>query len=367
MNDEYYMRLALELALKGLGKVNPNPLVGAVIVKDHEIIGEGYHKKYGGLHAERNALLNCTKSPSGATMYVTLEPCCHYGKTPPCTEAIIEHNISKVVIGTLDPNAKVSGKGVEYLIQAGIEVVVGTLEEQCKEINKVFFHFVTTQKPFVVMKYAMTMDGKIATAAGESKWITGDLARRRVHHDRNRYSAIMVGVGTVLSDNPLLTCRVMYGINPIRIVCDSNLITPLECNVIQTAKTIPTIIATTVRDQRAHKKYVNYGCKILPVSKKDNSVDLEELMVKLGELEIDSILLEGGATLNFSALNRGIVNKVECYIAPKIFGGHGAKTPVGGVGFSKISEAVQLKHSKIINVGDDFLIESEVEATCLQE
>ena len=227
MNDEYYMRLALELALKGLGKVNPNPLVGAVIVKDHEIIGEGYHKKYGGLHAERNALLNCTKSPSGATMYVTLEPCCHYGKTPPCTEAIIEHNISKVVIGTLDPNAKVSGKGVEYLIQSGIEVVVGTLEEQCKEINKVFFHFVTTQKPFVVMKYAMTMDGKIATAAGESKWITGDLARRRVHHDRNRYSAIMVGVGTVLSDNPLLTCRVMYGINPIRIVCDSNLITPL--------------------------------------------------------------------------------------------------------------------------------------------
>ena len=367
MNDELYMKLALECAIQGIGRVNPNPLVGAVIVKDGEIIGKGYHEKYGELHAERNALANCTTSKHGSTMYVTLEPCCHYGKTPPCTKAIIENGISKVIIGTLDPNEKMAGKGVEKLRKSGIEVVVGVLEEQCKSINEVFFHYITQKTPFVVMKYAMTMDGKISTVTGESKWITGETAREKVHQDRSRYSAIMVGIGTVLADNPMLDCRIENGRNPTRIICDSNLRTPIEGNVVQTAKSIRTIIATTKVDEDYHKVYLDNNCQILVVSPKDGRIDLQELMLKLGEMNIDSILLEGGSTLNYSALESRIVHKVQCYIAPKLFGGDISKSPVGGKGFSEISKAVKLKNSEITQIADDILIESEVDYTCSQE
>lgn len=367
MNDENYMQLALDLAQKGIGKVNPNPMVGAIIVKNNEIIGQGFHEQYGGLHAERNALANCISTPTGATMYVTLEPCCHYGKTPPCTDAIIKSNIAKVIIGTLDPNQKVAGQGIAILKSAGIEVIVGVLEEKCNAINEVFFHYITKKTPFVVMKYAMTMDGKIATTIGQSKWITGDLARQRVHQDRNRYSAIMVGIGTVLTDNPLLTCRINHGRNPIRIVCDSKLRTPLDCNIVTTANEIRTILATTSTDKNAHQPYLDKGCKILVIPKKDEQVDLQRLMKKLGVMGIDCILLEGGSTLNFSALQSGIVNKVQSYIAPKLFGGSCAKTPIGGKGFTEISKAVKLKNSILTRTGEDFLIESEVDCSCLQE
>lgn len=367
MNDENYMQLALDLAQKGIGKVNPNPMVGAIIVKNNEIIGQGFHEQYGGLHAERNALANCISSPTGATMYVTLEPCCHYGKTPPCTDAIIKSNLAKVIIGTLDPNQKVAGQGIAILKSASIEVIVGVLEEKCKAINEVFFHYITKKTPFVVMKYAMTMDGKIATTIGQSKWITGDLARQRVHQDRNRYSAIMVGIGTVLTDNPLLTCRINHGRNPIRLVCDSKLRTPLDCNIVTTANEIRTILATTSTDKNAHQPYLDKGCEILVIPKKDEQVDLQRLMKKLGVMGIDCILLEGGSTLNFSALQSGIVNKVQSYIAPKLFGGSCAKTPIGGKGFAEISKAVKLKNSILTRTGEDFLIESEVDCSCLQE
>ena len=228
MTDTEYMKIALELAKKGCGFVNPNPMVGAVIVKGDEMIGMGYHEKYGNLHAERNAILSCKKSPKGATLYVTLEPCCHYGKTPPCTEAIIESGISKVVIGSSDPNPLVQGQGVNILRNNGIKVIENVLKEECDEINKAFFHYIKTKTPYVVMKYAMTIDGKIATYTGKSKWVTGEEARQNVHKDRHKYSAIMVGVGTVLADNPMLNCRIEECKNPIRIICDTNLRTPIN-------------------------------------------------------------------------------------------------------------------------------------------
>lgn len=216
--NKKYMQLAVELAKKGRGHVNPNPLVGAVIVKDGAIIGQGCHEQYGELHAERNALKNCRISPEGAKMYVTLEPCCHYGKTPPCTEAIIESGISKVVIGTLDPNPLMAGKSVDILKKHGISVEVGVLEQECRELIRVFRKYITTGRPYVLMKYAMTMDGKIATRTGASRWITGETARAHVQETRNEFPAIMVGVNTVLKDDPLLTCRMENGRNPVRII-----------------------------------------------------------------------------------------------------------------------------------------------------
>lgn len=367
MTDEMYMGLALKLAEKGIGFVNPNPLVGALIIKDKKIIGQGWHEKYGGLHAERNALANCSVDPDGATMYVTLEPCCHYGKTPPCTEAILQSGIKKVVIGCLDPNPLMSGKGAAILQNAGIEVIIGVLREQCRKLNEVFFHYIKNKTPFVVMKYAMTMDGKIATVSGKSKWITGECARNNVHKDRNRYSAIMVGVGTVLADNPSLTCRIEGGRNPLRIICDTNLRTPFDAVVVNTAKQTTTIIATACEDREKQQSYLELGCEVLVLPQKGKHIDLNVCMRELGGLGIDSILLEGGSTLNFSALQSGIVNKVQAYIAPKLFGGDNAKTPIGGIGIAEVDKCVMLTNQTITLLGEDILIESEVKQLCLQE
>ncbi len=366
MKEEEMMGYAIELAEKGVGAVNPNPLVGAVVVKNGRIIGSGYHKRYGELHAERNALKNCVESPEGAEIYVTLEPCCHHGKTPPCTDAIIENGISKVYVGAMDKNPLVAGKGVEILRSHGIEVVTGVLKEKCYKQNEVFFHFIETGRPFVVMKYAMTLDGKIATVSGESKWITGEKARERVHQDRNRYKGIMVGVGTVMADNPMLNCRIKGGRNPIRIICDSSLRTPLDCNIVESANEIETIIATGNVVKEFQRPYIEKGVRIIEVRLKSNKLDLDDLMAKLGELKIDSVLLEGGSELNFSALESGIVNKVQCYIGTKIFGGVEAKTPVGGRGFEKVLDCVKIKNQRVTKIGDDILIESEV-VKCLQE
>lgn len=360
MTDNEYLAIAVELAKKGCGFVNPNPMVGAVIVKNDEIIGIGYHEKYGELHAERNVLKNCTSSPDGATMYVTLEPCCHYGKTTPCTNAIIKSGISRVVIGSSDPNPLVAGKGVQMLKQHGIEVVENILKKECDGINEVYFHFVKTKTPFVVMKYAMTLDGKIATVGGKSKWITGEVARQRVQKDRHKYSAIMVGVGTVKADNPLLTCRLEHSKNPIRIICDTHLRTPLDSNITQTASEVRTILATCVTDSFRISPYLEKGCQIITCKKKEDHIDLNDLMIKLGKEKIDSILLEGGGMLNWSALKAGIVKKVQTYIAPKIFGGDNAKGPIGGLGVNNTGDAYVLENAKIISLGDDFLIESEV-------
>lgn len=360
MTDAEYMLEALSLAKKGMGFVSPNPMVGAVIVKDGRIIGKGWHEKYGSLHAERNAFANCTESCEGATIYVTLEPCCHYGKTPPCTEAIIEHKIARVVIGSSDPNPLVAGKGAAMLRKHGIEVVEGVLQNECDALNEIFMYHITTGLPFVTMKYAMTMDGKIACYTGESKWITGEKSRMKVQQDRLKHSAIMVGVGTVLADNPSLTCRLEGGRNPVRIICDTKLRTPLDSNIVLTAKDIPTIIATCCEDIDKISEYEASGCRIIKVSKNNGHVDLQELIKILGSEKIDSILLEGGGQLNWSALNSGIVNKVQAYIAPKIFGGATAKSPVTGLGADTPDNGFRLADSKITQIGDDFLIESKV-------
>lgn len=367
MKEQEYMKLAITLAQKGLGFTNPNPLVGAVIVKGGRIIGSGYHQMCGGLHAERNALAACCEDPKGAAIYVTLEPCCHYGRTPPCTEAIIENGLSKVFIGSRDPNPLVSGKGVRILEEAGIEVVTDFMREECDQLNPVFFHYITQKTPYVVMKYAMTMDGKIATHTGASKWITGEKTREKVHQDRHRYTAIMTGSGTVIKDDPLLTCRIAGGRNPIRIICDSRLTVPIDAQVVTTAKEIPTILATACSQEDKLRPYLESGCKILRVhAAEDGHISLPHLMKLLAEEGIDSILLEGGAALNWSALKAGIVNKVQAYIAPKIFGGVMAKSPVAGPGADAPDQAFTLTNQKIITIDGDILIESEVKP-CSQE
>ena len=359
--DKEYMKLALELAEKGMGWTAPNPMVGAVIVKKGKIIGQGFHERYGGLHAERNALKSCTQSPFGATMYVTLEPCCHHGKQPPCVDAILEAGISRVVIGSADPNPLVSGKGISILRSHGVAVEEGILKEECDGLNEVFFHYIQTKTPFVVMKYAMTMDGKIAAYTGASKWITGETARKHVQLQRHRYTAIMVGVGTVIEDDPMLNCRIPGGRQPIRIICDSQLRTPLISRVVQTAGEISTILATCCKERERLHAYEKAGCRILQVEKAGEHIDLVCLMERLGEEGIDSILLEGGGTLNWAALESGIVQKVQAYIAPKLFGGQRAKTPVEGKGVSVPDESFFLKNSVLTRLGEDFLIESEVE------
>ena len=363
MEDQEYMKKALALAERGCGRVTPNPMVGAVIVKDGRIIGEGYHQKCGEPHAERNALAACAESPEGATMYVTLEPCCHHGRQPPCVEAIIEAKIARVVVGSPDPNPLVAGKGVSILRDHGIEVVEGVLQQECDRLNEVFLHYIRTKTPFVVMKYAMTMDGKIASYTGASKWITGDAAREHVQTQRHRYTGIMVGVGTVLADDPLLTCRMENGKNPVRIVCDTHLRTPPESQLVQTAREVPTVLATCSADQERIKAFEACGCRVLCLPERDGHVDLQALMERLGAEEIDSILLEGGGTLNWTALESGIVQKVQAYIAPKLLGGADAKTPVEGQGAPAPDAGALLENTRIIRLGADLLLESDVKTS----
>lgn len=368
-DNEQYMRRAIELAKLGAGKVNPNPLVGAVIVKNGQIISEGYHMVYGDLHAERNAFKNL-KNPDDAKdaeMYVTLEPCCHHGKQPPCTETIIEHGISRVYVGSNDPNELVAGKGIQILRDAGIEVVTEFLKDECDAINPVFFHYITTRTPFVLMKYAMTLDGKIATRTGHSQWISGEESRARVQQTRNALKGIMVGIGTILNDDPRLTCRMDGGRNPIRIICDSKLRLPLSSNVVSTAKEVSTIVAT-VEPHAEYNRFWNEqkaeleasGVEVLVVKERDGRLDLRDLMIKLGEKQIDGILLEGGSTLNYAALQEGIVNRIEAYVAPKIFGGAGFYTPVGGEGVELATEALGCKLISTEQIGQDILLTYEV-------
>ena len=367
MNDKDYMRLALQLAKKGCGWTSPNPMVGAVVVKEGRIIGQGWHQKYGQVHAERNALASCTEDPQGATMYVTLEPCCHYGKQPPCVDAILDAGIHRVVVGSADPNPLVAGKGIAFLRAHGIDVTENVLQGECDALNKVFFHYITTKRPFVSIKYAMTMDGKIATYTGASKWITGEIARNHVQRQRQRFRGIMVGVGTVLADDPLLTCRIEGGRDPVRIICDTHLRTPLQSQVVTTAKQVPTILATCCGDPEKQAAYQQAGCRVLCLEERCGHVNLPQLMERLGQEQIDSILLEGGGTLNWSALESGLVQQVQAYIAPKLFGGRDTKTPIEGAGVSFPDAAFQLKNSRLERLGEDLLIESEVEYPCSPE
>lgn len=361
MTDEKFMARALELAKQGEGHVSPNPLVGAVVVKDGRMIGEGYHEKYGEAHAEVNAIRRATECVKGATIYVTLEPCSHYGKTPPCAELLIQSELKRVVIGCLDPNDLVSGRGVKMLEDAGIEVTVGVLEDACKKMNEIFIHYITKKTPFVIMKTAMTLDGKIATVTGASKWITGESARKQVHQLRNRVSGIMVGIETVLTDNPELSCRIENGVHPIRLIVDSKLRIPFDAKVLDRQKEQKTIIGTThLCNQEKYQALLEKGIEVIVLPSKEGQVDLHAFMQVLGEQNIDSILLEGGATLNFSMLKEGLVHRVESYIAPKIFGGNQAPTSVGGKGFSQVEDAIELENLELQKVGEDLWIQGKV-------
>lgn len=364
MTDRDYMLRAIELARRGEGWVNPNPLVGAVIVKDGRVIAEGWHHKYGELHAERDALKALKEPAEGATIYVTLEPCCHYGKQPPCTLAIIEHGISRVVIGSRDPNPLVAGKGVRMLREHGITVEEDFMREECDDLNPVFFHYITTGRPYVKMKYAMTADGKIATKTGASKWITSEEARGLVHDWRNACRGIMAGIGTVLADDPLLNCRKPGGRDPVRIICDSRLRIPENAQICRTAQQYDTIVACALNEDveswpeelRAKAERLRQqGVEVWSVPVQDGSVDLQELVKRLGKRGIDSILLEGGGTLNESALRAGVVQEVNAFVAPKIFGGK-ARSPVEGTGVESPQEALQMEMKQVRQVGKDLLI-----------
>lgn len=367
MAEEQFMKRAIELAKQGSGWTAPNPLVGAVVVKNGRVIGEGYHRKYGELHAERNALAACTEDPAGATLYVTLEPCCHYGKTPPCTEIIIEKKIAKVVIGSRDPNPKVAGKGARILREHGIEVVEDYMREACDALNPVFFHYITTKTPYVVLKFAMTLDGKIATCTGASKWITGEAARNHVHQLRGRYAGILAGIGTVLADDPMLNCRIDGAHQPLRIILDSHLRIPMGSRLVRSAKEYPLLIvcneSTRDREEGTNRiqKLEEAGAKVWTLPEKNGHPDLNVLMQRLGEEKIDSVLIEGGGTVNEAALKAHIVHHVYAYIAPKIFGGEDAKTPVEGSGIRLPQECANLRLAKITVLLNDMLLEYDVE------
>lgn len=411
---EEYMQMVLDLARRGEGKVSPNPMVGCVVVKEGRVIATGYHESYGGYHAERNALLNCTENVAGAELYVNLEPCCHYGKTPPCTDIILEKKIKKVYVGCLDSNPKVAGKGVKILREHGVEVETGILEQQCRELNEIFFHYMEQRMPFVAMKYAMTLDGKIACETGDSKWVTEAETRGYVQRLRNCYRGIMAGIGTVLADDPMLDCRLKGGRNPVRIICDARLRIPRDSKIVATAKEIETIIVWNYhaaaefysdgwavehlqeeRQQRNTKEaqgrehmapqkipdrltetmvYLEKkGITLLENPLKSGTdvpqLDLQVLFGQLAARGIDSILLEGGGTLNASALRENLVQRVYAFIAPKLVAGANAKTPVEGEGISYMKDAIKLKHIQVSLFGVDICVSGRVgeERVCLPE
>lgn len=359
-SDEKFMKLALSLAEKGRGYVNPNPLVGAVIVKDGKVIGEGYHTAFGKPHAEIEAINSATEDIKGATMYVTLEPCCHQGKTPPCTEAIIKNQLARVVVATTDPNPLVSGSGIEKLKQSNIEITVGVLEEMAKIQNEVFIHYMTTNLPFTILKYAMSLDGKIACHTGDSKWITSEKSRTDVHRLRSSVSAVVTGIGTILSDDASLNVRLIdsKGKEPHRIVVDSAARISLDAKILNLDSKSDTYIAVTeaASDEKL-RKLEDYGAKIIMTKSKDGKVDLEELWKELGFLGMDSILIEAGEQLNAALLEAKLVNKIRAYIAPKIIGGTNAKSPIGGYGATNMSEVINLKSMNFTHVENDFVVE----------
>lgn len=360
--DEKYMKLAMQLAGNAIGRTSPNPLVGAVIVKDNRVVGCGWHRKAGTPHAEVHALNQAGELAQGADVYVTLEPCAHYGKTPPCAKALVEAKVKNVYGGLLDVNPKVAGKGFKILEDAGIHVEYGFLQDELRKQNEVFFKWIEHKKPFVVLKAAMTLDGKIATATGQSKWITNETSRAYGYKLRDIYDGIMVGINTVIEDNPMLTARVDGGKNPIRIVVDSSLKIDINANVVQD-KSAKTIVATTDKaDKDKILKLQAQDIDVIVVDKDENDkVDIEKLLDILGQQNICSILVEGGATLSGSFVAKKLVDKVYFFIAPKIVGGKEAKTPVAGTGILNLQEALALKDIQIEKLEEDILIIGRVD------
>ena len=354
--DESYMREALRIAEFARGRTAPNPMVGAVIVRDGTIIASGWHRAAGEPHAEIHALRMAGELARGATLYVTLEPCAHHGRTGPCAEAVIAAGIARVVTALSDPNPLVAGRGISLLAAAGIEVTTGICEAEARRQNEVFLKWVTAKRPFVTLKTAMTLDGKIASRTGASQWITGEAARARVHAYRDAYDAILVGIGTVLADNPSLTARLTdrEGRHPLRIVLDSLARTPIDAKIV-TDGAAPTVIAVSERADPQRLKLLHAcGAEIVTIGAE--RVDIAALLDWLGEREITSLFVEGGTEINWSLLAGGYVDKVHAFIAPMLMGGTAAPTPVGGTGFDRPQTALRLADTTVEQIGTDILV-----------
>ena len=361
-SDEKYMQMALKLAQRGIGSVEPNPAVGAILVKANQIIGKGWHKRFGGPHAEINALADCKKlavNPQGATMYVTLEPCCHQGKTAPCTDAIIAAKLAKVVVATIDPSKHANGKGIEQLHNAGIDVQVGLCEKEARLLNAPFVKFATTGKCWVILKWAQSIDGKLSYPEGnEKRWISGEQSRKDVHKLRRRVQGILVGINTVIADDPLLTARPSRGKMPLRVILDSNLRIPLDCKLLATAKKVPVLIATSEEaaqtNSNRREKIVQKGAELLTMPTTRGRADLCFLLDALSRRGIAQLLVEGGPTVITEFLRQGLTDEICVYIAPEILGGSGSvdiSEPM-----AELAEAVSLHYVDIKRFGDDVRI-----------
>lgn len=360
-SDIKYMQRALAVAEGGIGFVSPNPLVGCVIVKDGRVVGEGYHERYGGPHAEANALREAGSEARGATLYVTLEPCCHTGKTPPCADAVLQAGVERVVIALGDPNPKVAGGGLARLRAAGVDVTLGICEAEARQLNETFLHYIQTQRPFVTLKCAVTLDGKIATRTGASRWITGAPAREQVHRMRHAADASLVGLGTALQDDPQLTTRLPSGdgVNPLRIVVDSKLRLPVSSQLAVVAPDCRTLVATGERAPvEKQRQLEDQGVEILRLpSYADGRVDMEALLIALGARGIADLLVEGGATLSATLLQRRLVDKVTVFVAPKMIGGDGISV-VAAFGAETMSDALQFYGMTSQSVGEDVMLEA---------
>ena len=355
--DKQYMQEAIALAERGYGHTAPNPMVGCVLVKDGRTIGRGWHRQYGDLHAEREALAACTEDPAGATAYVTLEPCCHHGKQPPCTDALLEAGIARVVVGLTDPNPLVCGKGIEILREHGVKVEIGLMADKIREQNRIFLKYITERRPWVTLKVAMTLDGKIATADGDSRWVTSPRARVFVHRLRGGHSGICVGAGTVRADNPMLDCRLTEYKNPVRILPDSLASLSPESRIAQSARSIRTILVhTEAADIDRLKQLRDCGVETLACKTDNGRIDLQDMLGQLGAMGIDSILLEGGEELNGSFFEQGLVDEYYFFVAPKILGGREALSAIGGNGFAKMTDALAVNIDSIRHFGQDFLL-----------
>jgi diaminohydroxyphosphoribosylaminopyrimidine deaminase/5-amino-6-(5-phosphoribosylamino)uracil reductase len=366
--DEKYMRLALRLAKRGRGETSPNPMVGALVVKGKTIIGRGYHHRAGESHAEVLALRQAGTSAQRATLYLNLEPCDHKGKTPPCTQAIIKSGIRRVVAGMKDPNPLVAGRGIKRLRKAGIRVDVGILGKECQELNAPFCKFITTRKPFVTLKIAASLDGKVATRRGDSRWITSEVSRNYVHHLRQNADAVMVGIGTVLEDDPLLNVRIPQAKrarHPLRVIVDSRLRIPFTCQLVRTAGEYPTLVATTRAASTSKIRRLTEARLEIWVMAKGarGGVNLKALMAKLARRGIVSVLLEGGPTLNSSALRERLVDRLLIFLAGKIIGGQKALSMVSGEGVRQIQDAQPVRILKVGRLGPDLLIEGAMAKT----
>lgn len=363
--DTKYMKRALTLAKKGLGKTQPNPVVGCVIVKNGSVIGEGWHKKAGGPHAEVNALAMAGDKARGADVYVTLEPCSHTGKTPPCCEALIRAGVKRVVAGMGDPNPLVNGKGLRALQKAGIETFCGMLENECRAINRPFLKFMATGLPYVTFKCAMTLDGKIASVTGESRWISCEESRTVVHRMRAYSDAIMVGVDTIIADNPHLTVRHVKGRDPLRVIVDSHLRTPESVSVVSGQLAAGTVIATIESNPKVHARYLENGAAILVCKSDRGKVDMSDLWDKLGKRGIRTILLEGGSRLAGEALRQGLIDECVFFYAPKVIGSDGF-SPFAITGITDMANSIQFRDLSVKQVGTDIMVTAYPENPCLQ-